>query len=195
MTIGALWHVKKIIIQKTIHQFNYFNMGFNILGIAIDQKIEDKITLCRELQIGEITLEEENAVFEDASSSYSMDEEAVYFTETETGTLITLGTSIDFTTIKLRPNSAGRKVLLFVMGDTVGMYILFLAENGEIIRYLNHNQGQKIAERGTPLEIEKVTSDVSETILALIEAVIGKSFWDIEPDARSLRFKRGTEAL
>ncbi len=165
-------------------------MGLNILGIAVNQKIEDKISFCRELQIGEVELAEENAVFEEASSSYSMGDNDVYFTETATGTLVTFGTSIDFTTIKVRPNSIGRKLLLFVIGETVGMYILFLAENGEIVRYLNYDQGQKIAERGLPLAPEETAADISELILTVVKEIIGTSFWDIDPSHRAIKFEK-----
>jgi hypothetical protein len=164
-------------------------MGFNLLGVAIDKEFADKQALYRELQIGDVEITNEHEVFENAVSSYSMDDDAVFITETASGSLITFGTSIDFTTIKTKKLSENGNVLLFVIGDTVGMYILLYAKNGKIIRYINYNQGEKIADKGHPLPIEEHNKDISEIIFALIGQIIGKSFWDLEPGHPSVMFK------
>ena len=165
-------------------------MGFNILGVAIDNKFPDKEKLCQDLQIGNVVLVNENSLFENASSSYAMDDDAVFITETEKGTLVTFGTSIDFTTLKIKGLSENGSALLFVVGDTIGMYILFLAEKGKIVRLINYDGAKKISDKGNPMPIEEELKDISELIFHLIGKTIGTSFWDLEPDSLSLKFKK-----
>jgi|GEM_PF-5742725 len=166
-------------------------MGFNILGIVLSKKFEDKNELCKSLGIGEVQLIEPDEIFENASSSYGMGDLDVYITEVGNGTLITHGIYIDFTTINVKPlTSGGGKGMRFVMGDTTGMYNYFYAVDGKGKRQFNFNQGKVIADQGEKLAVETEGKDVSSLIFDLIGEITGMSFWNIEPDHPALLYRK-----
>jgi hypothetical protein len=163
-------------------------MGFNILGVAIGKKSDDVLTLCKALNIGNVTEIHEEACFEDASSSYAMDDNAVYVTNLERGCLVTYGSDIDFNAINIREASLGTTAMSFVMGDTVGLYVLHYAVDGKVKRIINHSEGKVLDDRGKPLDAEANNTDVSEIIFALIGEITGTNFWQIEPDHPSMLY-------
>lgn len=64
-------------------------MGFNLVGVALSERFIDKQALCSLLGLGEVTLVDDHAIFENASSSYAMGDQDIYITEVGNGTLIT----------------------------------------------------------------------------------------------------------
>lgn len=166
-------------------------MGFNLLGIVLSKKFEDKNELCKSLGIGEVELIGPDGIFEEASSSYNMGDQDVYITEVGDGTIITHGVGIDFTTINVKPptTDAG-KGMRFVMGDTTGMYNFFYAEDGKGKRQLNFNQGKLIADQGNKLVVEAEGKEIPEVIFDLVEEITGMSFWKIEPEHPSIHYRK-----
>ena len=77
-------------------------MGFNIIGVVLNKKVEDPITFAQEIGLGKIELLDEEAMWEDAMFSYNMDDQDVFFTDGVKGTLITYGTGIDWFKLDLR---------------------------------------------------------------------------------------------
>ena len=54
-------------------------MGFNIIGVVLNKKVEDPITFAQEIGLGKIELLDEEAMWEDAMFSYNMDDQDVFF--------------------------------------------------------------------------------------------------------------------
>lgn len=165
-------------------------MGFNIIGVAVDKKFADKGKLCQDLKIGQVQLVETDEVFENAISSYEMEDDSVFITETEQGTLLTFGTGIDIAAIRIDHISEGGNALLFIIGDTVGMYLLFFASNGKVIRYLEYNDGERRKDQGKPLPAEIDSQETDGAIFDLIGQLLGVSFWSLEPDITSSLYKK-----
>ena len=167
-------------------------MGFNIIGVVLNKKVEDPITFAQEIGLGKIELLDEEAMWEDAMFSYNMDDQDVFFTDGVKGTLITYGTGIDWFKLDLRSATLKYDVqgVIFVISDTVGMYSIAVFANGKCVRYLNYDEGEIKIDKGSKLEIEEDKTIGSDMIIDIISLLIGTSFWDMEEDYPSVMYRR-----
>lgn len=160
-------------------------MGFNVQGIAISKKYESAEKLAKELGIGNIK-KAGDTYFEKATSS-SIDDNDIFITEVENGTIVTLGTSFDIQEIP-GDISNGGKALRFMVGETAMVFAFDYLQNGQSQRSLMNAQDENIMEQGEPLEIEPKETDFTEIIFGLIGDVTGTNFYGIEPDQKSTHY-------
>lgn len=157
-------------------------MGFNISGLAINKNYENDFdNLQKELGWN---LEKQSEIdFEIASSNWT--EEGicdVYFSEK--GTLIFI--NMDMCTEPWISKSDN--ILTFALSETSMAFNINYCENGIERRSIMEVNYEKIQDEGEKLSIEDKSEDTSEIIWNQIEVVIGKRFWDIEPDEKAIRY-------
>ena len=68
------------------------------------------------------------------------------------------------------------------------IFIITYAEDGKPIRVITVKEGITTENDGVPLEFEKKEDDKSELIYHLIEKILGKSFQEINNNAKCKRF-------
>jgi hypothetical protein len=162
-------------------------MGFNISGLAINKNYENDFEeLQKELGF---TLERDSEIdFETASSNWKEDGICdVYFSEK--GTLMFISMDKCAESWPLQNDNS----LTFALSETSMAFNINYCENGVEKRSIIEFNGERMNEEGEKLEVEDKSEDASEIIWNQIEVVIGKSFWNIEPDEKAVRYVFGKE--
>jgi hypothetical protein len=157
-------------------------MGFNISGLAINKNYENDFNnLINELGWN---LEKTSEIyFEKASSNWKDDGICdVYFSDK--GTLMFISMDMCTQSWPLKNDNT----LTFALSETSMAFNINYCENGVEKRSIMEVNGQRLQDKGEKLEIEGKSGDTSEIIWNQIEAVIGKSFWEIEPDEKAMRY-------
>ncbi|UKN02732.1 hypothetical protein K6119_04285 [Paracrocinitomix mangrovi] len=157
-------------------------MGFNISGLAINKNYENNFDeLQKELNW---SLEKQGEIdFETASSNWK--EEGicdVYFSDNGTLLFISMDMCTDAWPLK-EANS-----LTFALSEISMAFNLNYCENGVMKRSIMEVEDNRLTEEGEKLEVEQKSQDTSEIIWNQMGAVIGKSFWDIEPEEKAVRY-------
>lgn len=159
------------------------DMGFNISGIATNINFKDNlIELQKQLGLTLSFTEEIN--FEKASENWKEDEVCdIYFCETGTLLLINMDFCIEPWSIE------NGNTLTFAISETSMAFNLSYCEGLKLRRsFMTMNNGI-ITDEGEKLQVEENTSDASEIIWKQLNAVLGKSFWNIEPSEKAHRYK------
>ncbi len=157
-------------------------MGFNISGLAINKSYENDFEKLQE-ELG-WNLEKQSEIdFETASSNWTEDGICdVYFSEK--GTLLFIGMGMCAESWALKNN----KTLTFALSETSMAFNINYCENGIEKRSIMEVNDERMQDEGEKLGIEDKSEDTSEIIWNQIEVVIGKRFWDIEPDEKAVRY-------
>ena len=155
-------------------------MSFNLSGVVINRCYQDNLE-CLAEDFGLKILELEEQDFELATESWKETGECdIYFTEK--GTLLFL----DVETCLKPWFLEGVNVLTFAMSETSMSFSMNYYENSILKRHiLDYNGDLKINEC-SPLPFETTKTSTEEKIWYLLEQLLGKSFWDIEPDEEVL---------
>jgi len=157
-------------------------MGFNISGLAINKNYEREFDQLQK-ELG-WNLEKQSEInFETASSNWTEDGICdVYFTEK--GTLL-------FISMDMCAESWGLKndnTLTFALSETSMAFNINYCENGIEKRSIMEVNDERMQDEGEKLTVEEKSEDTSEIIWNQIEQVIGKRFWDIQPDEKAVRY-------
>ena len=157
-------------------------MGFNISGLAINKNYEKDFELLQQ-ELG-WNLEKHSEIdFETASSDWIEDEICdVYFSEN--GTLILMGMEMCTDSYPLKNDHT----LTFALSESSMSFFANYCENGIEKRSMLEVEDEKITDEGEKLEVENETNDTSEIILNQLKKVIGKGFWDIDPNEKVVRY-------
>lgn len=157
-------------------------MGFNLSGLAINKNYENDFDhLQKELGWN---LEKQSEIdFETASSNYK-DEGIcdVYFCDNGTLLFISIDRCTESWPLK-KDNT-----LTFALSETSMAFNIKYCENSIEKRSILEVNGERMHDQGEKLDIEDKSEDTAEIIWNQIEVVIGKRFWDIEPDEKAIRF-------
>lgn len=162
-------------------------MGFNISGIAINKNLDgklDELSKILDFYKTEIKfLKEIN--FETASENWKEDGFIdVYFSEN--GTLIFASLDLlagaEYSYIKTN-------ILTFSLSENSMAFDFTYTENGTIIRSKTEINNELLDESGKELDVEESSEDTSETIWNQIAIILGKRYWDIQPDEKCFRYK------
>ena len=160
-------------------------MAFNISGLAINKNYENEfVELQKELGWN---LEKQSEIdFETASSNWTEDGICdVYFTEK--GTLIFMSMDMCAESWSLKNDNT----LTFALSETSMAFNINYNENGIEKRSIMEVNDERMQDEGEKLGIEDKSEDTSEIIWNQIEVVIGKRFWDIEPNEKAVRYVFG----
>ena len=157
-------------------------MGFNISGLVINKNYQENF---EELQnkLGWSLKQVEEIDFETASSNWKEEEFCdIYFSEN--GTVLFL--NVDFCTQSYELKELN--TLTFAISETSMAFNLNYCENGEEKRAIMEVNGELICDEGEKLEVEEKSTEISEIIWNQIEIVLGKKFWDIQPNEKAFRY-------
>ena len=157
-------------------------MGFNLSGLAINKNYENEFdNLQKELGWN---LEKQSEIdFETASSNWKDDGICdAYFSEK--GTLLFISMDMCTESWPLKKDNT----LTFALSETSMAFNINYCENGIEKRSIMEVNDERMQDEGEKLEVEDKSEDTSEIIWNQIEAVIGKRFWDIEPDEKAVRY-------
>jgi hypothetical protein len=160
-------------------------MGFNVSGLAINKNYEsDFDSLQKELGWN---LQKHSVInFETASANWTDDGICdVYFSEK--GTLMFIGMDMCAESWGLK----NENTLTFALSETSMAFNINYCENGIEKRSIMEVNGERMQDEGQKLEVEDRSEDTSEIIWNQIEVVIGKRFWDIEPEEKATRYVFG----
>lgn len=157
-------------------------MGFNISGLAINKNYENDFSQLQK-ELG-WNLEKQSEIdFETASSNWTEDGICdVYFSEK--GTLMFINIDKCSESFPLKNDHT----LTFALSETSMIFNLNYCENGIEKRSILEVEDNRMQDEGKILAIEKSSEDTSDIIWNQIEVVIGKRFWDIEPDEKAVRY-------
>lgn len=156
-------------------------MGFNISGLAINKNYENDFHDLAH-QLGWKLERHTEIDFETASANWKDDAYCdVYFTEN--GTLIFL--SLDRLPVRNVKNDSS---LIFAISETSMAFDMSYYEAGIELRSIMEVNGEQFEDKGDKLKVENISSDTSEIIWNQLEVVIGKRFWDIEPEEKAIRY-------
>jgi len=157
-------------------------MGFNISGLAINKNYESEFDQLQK-ELG-WNLEKQSEIdFETASSNWT--EEGifdVYFSEK--GTLIFMNMDMCTESLGLKNDNT----LTFALSETSMAFNINYCENGIEKRSIMEVNEERMQDEGEKLVVEEKSEDTSEIIWNQIEVVIGKRFWDIEPNEKAIRY-------
>ncbi len=157
-------------------------MGFNISGLVIIRNFKENFEELQNL-LGWDLEKGEEIDFETASSNWKEEDYCdVYFSEK--GTLLFLEIDKCTTPYKLEEVNT----LAFALSETTMAFSLDYCENGKEIRSIMEVDGEKIHDEGEKLKTEDTSEDTSEVIWNQIEVVLGKRFWDIQPEEKAHRY-------
>lgn len=158
-------------------------MGFNISGLVVNKSYKDKIKeLEKDLKWN--LSNSEDITFETASSNWKDEEFCdIYFSDQ--GTLIFL--SMDKCTEAFP--ILDKNTLTFALSETSMAFNINYCEKGVEKRSIMEVEGDRMNDEGEKLSVEDKSEDASEIIWNQIEVVLGKRFWDIDPDEKSYRFR------
>ena len=157
-------------------------MGFNISGLVINKNYEvDFNALQKELGW---QLEKQSEIdFETASSNETEDGICdVYFSEKGTLMFLSIDRCMDSWPLK------NDHTLAFAFSETAMAFSINYCENGIEKRSIMEVNEERMADEGQKLAIEATSEDTSEIIWNQLEVVLGKSFFEIEPDEKAVRY-------
>jgi hypothetical protein len=158
-------------------------MGFNLSGLAINKNyINEFDNLQKELGWN---LEKQSEInFETASSNWKDDGICdAYFSEK--GTLLFISMDMCTESWPLKNDNS----LTFALSETSMAFNINYCESGIEKRSIIEVEDNRMQDEGEKLEVEDSSEDTSEIIWNQIEVVIGKRFWDIEPDEKAVRYR------
>ena len=78
--------------------------------------------------------------------------------------------------------------LTFALSETSMAFNINYCENGVEKRSIMEVNDERMTDEGEKLEVEENSEGTSEIIWNQIERVIGKRFWDIEPNEKAVRY-------
>ncbi len=157
-------------------------MGFNVSGLAINKNYEKEFDQLQK-ELGWKLEKQTEIDFETASANWTEDEICnVYFTEN--GTLLFIGMDMCTDSFPLQNDST----LTFALSETSMAFNINYCENGIEKRSIMEVNDERICDEGEALEVEVNSEDTSEIIWNQIGKVIGKSFWDIEPEEKAIQY-------
>jgi len=164
-------------------------MGFNISGLAINKNYENDFDQLQK-ELG-WNLEKQSEIdFEKASSNWMEDGICnVYFTEN--GTLMFIGMDMCRDSFPLKNDNS----LSFALSETSMVFNINYCEKGIEKRSIMEVNDERIIDEGEKLEVEIKSEDTSEIIWNQIEKVIGKRFWDIEPEEKAVMYTFNKEKV
>jgi len=157
-------------------------MGFNVSGLAINKNYEQELDRLQK-QLGWKLEQQSEIDFETASSNWT--EEGIcniYFSEK--GTLIFMNMELCTEAWPFLKDNT----LTFALSETSMAFNIVYCENGVETRSIMEVNDERFEDSGNKLEIEDSSEDTSEIIWNQIAVVIGKRFWDIEPDEKAYSF-------
>lgn len=157
-------------------------MGFNLSGIAINKSYENEFDNLQK-QLGWNLEKQAEIDFETASSNWKDDGICdAYFCEK--GTLLFISMDMCTESWPLKNDNT----LTFALSETSMAFNINYCENGIEKRSIMEVNDERMQDEGEKLEIEDNSEDTSELIWNQIEVVIGKRFWDIEPNEKAIRY-------
>jgi hypothetical protein len=172
------------VILRTTPNFkiNKTDMGFNLSGLVINKNYSDDFEGLQK-QLGWNLIKQDEINFETASSNWT-DEGIcnVYFLDKGTLMFINMDMCTDGYPLK------NDNTLTFALSETSMAFNINYCENGIEKRSIMEVNGERMQNEGNPLEVEEKSGDTSEIIWNQIEVVLGKSFWNIEPDEKAMRY-------
>lgn len=158
-------------------------MGFNISGIVINKNYKDKLpALQKDLGLDIEFVEEIN--FETASANWK-DEGIcdIYFSEQGTLLFVNMDMCIEPWSIETG------NTLTFALSEISMAFCLNYCEGRNLKRSIMEVNGKRMSEEGEQLAVEATAPDTSEIIWAQLGAVLGQTFWNIEPEEKAYRYK------
>ena len=157
-------------------------MVLNISGIVIDKNYSENISELESI-IGEKLIFQKEVMFEDACESFKEDGYCdIYFSKKGTFVLLAMEKGcFEFC-------SKNQDVFSFVLSEMTMTFCINYVKNGENIRTIMEAEDEIMENEGVPFEFEKDEDDNSEIIYHLIEKILGESFYEIEIDAKCLRY-------
>jgi hypothetical protein len=157
-------------------------MGFNISGLAINKNYENDFDSLQK-ELGWNLKKETEIDFETASSNWKEDGICdVYFSEN--GTLLFISMEMCTESFPLKNDNS----LTFALSETSMAFYINYCENGIEKRLIMEVNDERMQDEGEKLGVENNAEDTSEIIWNQLEVVIGKRFWDIEPDEKATRY-------
>ena len=157
-------------------------MGFNISGLAINKNYENDFDSLQK-ELGWNLKKETEIDFETASSNWKDDGICdVYFSEN--GTLLFISMEMCTESFPLKNDNS----LTFALSETSMAFYINYCENGIEKRLIMEVNDERMHDQGEKLGVENNAEDTSEIIWNQLEVVIGKRFWDIEPDEKATRY-------
>ena len=157
-------------------------MGFNISGLAINKNYENDFDSLQK-ELGWNLKKETEIDFETASSNWKDDGICdVYFSEN--GTLLFISMEMCTESFPLKNDNS----LTFALSETSMAFYINYCENGIEKRLIMEVNDERMQDEGEKLGVENNAEDTSEIIWNQLEVVIGKRFWDIEPDEKATRY-------
>ncbi len=157
-------------------------MGFNLSGLAINKNYEKDFGQLQK-ELGWNLEKHSDIDFETASSNWTDDGICdVYFSEK--GTLIFMSMDMCTESFPLKNDNT----LTFALSETSMAFNINYCENGIEKRSILEVEDNRMQDEGEKLIVEDSSEDTSEIIWNQIEVVIGKRFWDIEPDEKAVRY-------
>ncbi len=157
-------------------------MGFNISGLAINKNYESEFEQLQK-ELGWNLKKQSEINFETASSNWTEDGICdVYFSEK--GTLLFISMDMCTESFELKEDNT----LTFALSENSMAFNLNYCEKGIEKRSIMEVNGERMQNEGKKLDVEDKSEDTSEIIWNQIEVVIGKRFWDIEPDEKAIRY-------
>jgi hypothetical protein len=158
-------------------------MGFNVSGIVINKNYKDNLDALQKEFNWNLEFDKE-IYFQTASENWK--EEGlcdIYFSEQGTLLFLNMDMCLDPWSVK------NGNVLTFVLSETSMAFKLDYYEADKQLRSIMEVNGERISDDGEQLQIEETEQDTSEIIWGQIENVLGEKFWNIEPDAKSYRYR------
>jgi|GEM_PF-992378 len=158
-------------------------MSFNISGIVVSGNHQEHLQEL-EQNLGWSLEYVEDITFETASENWKKEGICdIYFSDNATLMML----NMDLCLLPMPIN--GLKTLVFALSETSEAFNLAYCEDEEVVRSIMQVEANVMSETGEPLAIEDSTGDVSKTIWKQLEAVLGKSFYSIQPEEKAKRFR------
>lgn len=158
-------------------------MGFNVSGLAINKNYSNEFDNLQK-ELGWNLVKESEIDFETASSNWKDDGICdAYFSEN--GTLLFISMDMCTESWPLENDNS----LTFALSETSMAFNINYCENGIEKRSIMEVEDNRMQDEGEKLAVEESSEDTSEIIWNQIEVVIGKRFWDIEPEEKAIRYK------
>lgn len=159
----------------------------NISGIVINRNLANRNLANRKDELSKIlnlNLEFDTAIdFATASENREEGFADVYFSEK--GTLVLAAEDLCAGESYAYPEPS---IFTFALSETAMAFDFSYTENNQLIRSKLKVDGAVIAELGSKLSIEIEQEDISEVIWHQIGLVLGKNFWEIQPEEKMTRF-------
>ncbi len=107
----------------------------------------------------------------------------VYFSEK--GTLMFMSMDLCSEPLPLKKQNT----LTFALSESSMSFDLNYCERGVLERSIMEVENSRITDEGEKLDVEDYSEDTSEIIWDQLGFVLGKRFWDIEPDEKAVRYR------